>query len=233
MIEEIYEGLEINQSELAKVGRIYCELAIFEVRLVKYNCKYADVLERFRHLKSAQNIPGLEKHFQNAWAILARHLKEQCKMVKYINPTNETDIFFSATIMECHIPIKAFGAESRRRIYNYLSKPILQRAQLMEAHRHELTYPDKVIKPLVKLHEDLANACGIRSSEASEARTLQLRTQYAEMNTRRESLKSQLASAGETEDTTRIESQLNRLQEAIGKNISEMQKLRESIKLPQ
>ena len=125
------------------------------------------------------------------------------------------------------LPITAFGNETKKRIFHFFSGVIREELQETQEIGSQLSYPEKLIKPLSDMLQDLARHFNVRESIDDAEKFVFLRASLSEAKARYDNLKKQFQDALESEDTSRLESRLKNAQNQVSTLVSEMQSLKQ------
>ena len=122
-------------------------------------------------------------------------------------------------------PIAALAPEAKRRIYEYLAKPM--RDNLREIHEmaDRLTYRDVAISGATALLQDLSRRFGVREAVSTTESVAVLRASLDAARVEYSELKLKFQSASPNVDTSELERSVEKAQEHMNEISGKLQKL--------
>ena len=229
-LNRLFEKFELNDPNDKDVIRCLVELAFFENRIQGLKGNLPKALTRIRQvllLGQDQELPKeYEKRTNDELSGLGRRTREAREMgFSYLVPSEKMkDFFFSREKRKMSLPISALGNETKKRIFHFFSGVI--REELQEIQRTtNLTYPEKSIKPLNDMLQELTRLFNVRESVDDAEKLVFLRASFSEAKAIYDNLKQQFQYAFESEDTARLENRLKKAQNQVSTLASEIQKL--------
>ena len=237
-LDRLFDNFELNDSNEKDVIRLVVELTFFENRirglrglrgsLPKVLCRIRQILL----LGQDQELPKqFEKRAHNELSSLGHWPEEAGEVVfQYLVAREKKDLFFSREKRKMSLPITAFTGETKKRIFHFFSGVIREELQEIQEMRSQLTYPDKLIKPLNDMLQELARRFNVRESVDEAEKLVFLRASLSEAKAHYNNLKEQLQDALQSEDTARLENRLKKAQNQVSILASEIQKLEQKRK---
>ncbi len=236
LLNRIFNDFEVKPSNEKAEIRCLVELTYFENQMLRLKGSKGVIrraLVRAQRIYCNEQNRELPKHFEKLTNDELSHLGDRIAkttetLFAYLVPNEKTSSFFPREKRKMFLPISAFSIESKKRIFGFYSDIISEELAEISELRTNLTYPDKLIKPINELLQDLRRHFSIKDTSTSTEKLIVLRSAASTARESYYKLKGQLQNASPTEDTSRLESRLKKAQGEVSTLVSAIQKLEQS-----
>jgi Mg2+ and Co2+ transporter CorA len=158
-----------------------------------------------------------------------RMAKTSETLFDYLVPREKKSAFFPRDKRKMFLPISALSIESKKRIYGLFSSIISEELAEINEIRNNLTYADKLVKPLNEMLHDLRRYFSIKDTSSNAEKIIILKAAASEARESYYKLKEELQNASPTKDTTRLENRLRKAQNEVATLASAIQTLEQTV----
>jgi len=234
--EKLFENLEITGVSDVETIRQIVELSFFESCLDREKIKpAARVARRIRAILTINNEQPIPLHLdiivQSAFSNFgSKKSNSPVLAVRFLDLDSSQRNFACRDEKIIALPAGAFSNEAKKRIFSFLSTSLREDLKQFQEIRDQLAYPDKPIKKLSDMLQNLARQFGVRDPFSKEEKMASLRASWADEKSKYDKLKEQLQNMPSEEDTKRLEGRMKQIQKNMSALASELQHLQNVLK---
>ena len=236
-LDRVFDNFEVKPSNEKNEVRCIVELTYFENQMLNLKgfkgvARRALVREHRIYCNGQSNeiTKTFEKLTSDALSQFAgRMAKTSETLFDYLVPREKKSAFFPRDKRKMFLPISALSIESKKRIYGLFSSIISEELAEINEIRNNLTYADKLVKPLNEMLHDLRRYFSIKDTSSNAEKIIILKAAASEARESYYKLKEELQNASPTKDTTRLENRLRKAQNEVATLASAIQTLEQTV----